>query len=239
MPDFTVAPSTPQGVSLTFEQQKALLELQLERDKLAAKEREEQRKVEVAEREKERLLEYEKLKLRERETERENEIQRTKLEQEKERLKLLAEGKLSGGGCEMALASHSNVPELKLSTMVKFLPKFNERDPDIFFSLFENIADDRNWGDSERTLLLQSVITGRAQEAFVALSASQRKNYASVKGAILKAFELVPEAYRQKFRNWRKGDGQTHIDLARELTGFFILVGVHLRAFMHFRVCTT
>lgn len=64
VPDFMVAPSILQGGSLTFEQQKPLLELQLERDKLAAKEREEHGKVEVAEREKERLLEYEKLKLR-------------------------------------------------------------------------------------------------------------------------------------------------------------------------------
>lgn len=58
VPEFTVVSPTPPGVSLTFEQQKALLELQLERDKLAAKEQEEQRKVEVAERKKERLLEY-------------------------------------------------------------------------------------------------------------------------------------------------------------------------------------
>lgn len=41
-------------------------------------------------------------------------------------------------------------------------------------------------------------------------------NYDKVKSAILRAYELVPEAYRQRFRNLRKASNQTHIDFARE-----------------------
>src|SRR4029434_5295752 len=105
--------------------------------------------------------------------------------------------------------------------MVRFLPKFNDRDPDIFFSMFEGIADGRGWNDSERTLLIQTVLSGRAQDAFVALSVSDRKNYHLVKITLLRAYEQVPEFYRQRFRNWQKDDQQTYSKVARDLVGFF------------------
>src|SRR4029434_4533246 len=105
--------------------------------------------------------------------------------------------------------------------MVKFLPKFNDRDPDIFFSMFEGIADGRGWNDSERTLLIQTVLSGRAQDAFVALSVTDRKSYQRVKEAVLRAYEQVPEFYRQRFRNLKKEYRQTYSEVARELVGFF------------------
>ena len=108
-----------------------------------------------------------------------------------------------------------------LSSMVRFLPKFNDRDPDIFFSLFEGIAEERGWNDAERTLLLQTVLPGRAQDAFVALPVTDRKCYQRVKEAVLRVYEQVPEFYRQRFRNWRKGDQQTYSEISRELIGFF------------------
>ena len=37
-----------------------------------------------------------------------------------------------------------------------------------------------------------------------------------MKGAILRVYELVPEAYRQKFRHHRKGPDQMHVEFARE-----------------------
>ena len=46
-----------------------------------------------------------------------------------------------------------------------------------FFSLFEQVADDLNWGNEERTLLLQTVLVGRGQKAFVALPSAERKVY--------------------------------------------------------------
>ena len=38
----------------------------------------------------------------------------------------------------------------------------------------------------------------------------------SVKNAILKAYKLVPEAYRQRFRNYHKQESQTYVQLAHE-----------------------
>uniref|UniRef100_A0A9J8CPB7 Gypsy retrotransposon integrase-like protein 1 n=1 Tax=Cyprinus carpio carpio TaxID=630221 RepID=A0A9J8CPB7_CYPCA len=73
----------------------------------------------------------------------------------------------------------------------------------------------------DKILLLQTVLVGKAQEALVALPTTERKNYQCVKDAVLKCYELIPEAYRQRFRNWRKSDRQTHAEIARELSSFF------------------
>ena len=87
---------------------------------------------------------------------------------------------------------------------LRLLPKFDEKVPDTFFSMFERLADAQNWPDSELILLLQCVFTGKAQKAYAALAAQHCKGYNMVKGAVLKAYELVPEAYRQRFRGWGK-----------------------------------
>ena len=70
-------------------------------------------------------------------------------------------------------------------------------------------------------LLLQSVLVGKAQEIYGSLSVEQSSNYEHVKEAILKAYELVPEAYRKKFRNYLKYDSKTHVEFAREKENLF------------------
>ena len=64
-------------------------------------------------------------------------------------------------------------------------------------------------------MLLQSVVIGKAREIYTQLSLKQSSDYDKVKEHILKAYELVPEAYRQKFRNCRKENDQTHVEFAR------------------------
>ncbi len=53
-------------------------------------------------------------------------------------------------------------------------------------------------------------------EVFSALSVEDSLNYETVKLAILRAYELVPEAYRQKFRGHKKNSCQTFVEFARE-----------------------
>ena len=64
-------------------------------------------------------------------------------------------------------------------------------------------------------MLLQSVVIGKAREIYTQLSLEQSSNYDTVKELILKAYELVPEVYRQKFRNCRKENDQTRVEFAR------------------------
>ena len=84
---------------------------------------------------------------------------------------------------------------------IRLVPPFQEKEVDKYFAHFEKVADSLNWPKESWVLLLQSVLVGKAQEIYGSLSVEQSSNYEHVKEAILKAYELVPEAYRQKFRN--------------------------------------
>ena len=104
---------------------------------------------------------------------------------------------------------------------IRLVPPFQEKEVDKYFAHFEKVADSLNWPKESWVLLLQSVLVGKAQEIYGSLSVEKSSNYEHVKEAILKAYELVPEAYRQKFRNYLKYDSKTHVEFAREKENLF------------------
>ena len=98
---------------------------------------------------------------------------------------------------------------------IRLVPKFEEKEVDKYFLHFEKIAESLKWPKESWTLLLQSVFIGKAREIYSSLSIEQCQNYDAVKKAVLKAYELVPEAYRQKFRSAKKESNQIHVEFAR------------------------
>ena len=104
---------------------------------------------------------------------------------------------------------------------IRLVPPFQEKEVDKYFAHFEKVADSLHWPKESWVLLLQSVLVGKAQEIYGSLSVEQSSNYEHVKEAILKAYELVPEAYRQKFRKYLKYDSKTHVEFAREKENLF------------------
>ena len=104
---------------------------------------------------------------------------------------------------------------------IKLVPKFNEKDVEKIFLHFEKLAESMEWSKSIWTVFLQSVLIGKAQEVYSALSVEQSTDYDVVKNTIMQAYELVPEAYRQKFRSRQKGVGETYVEFAREKETLF------------------
>ena len=98
---------------------------------------------------------------------------------------------------------------------IRLVPPFAEKEVDKYFMHFEKVAENLKWPKEHWPLLLQSVFIGKAREIYSQLNVEQSSNYDKVKEIILKGYELVPEAYRQKFRNCRKETGQTHVEFAR------------------------
>ena len=98
---------------------------------------------------------------------------------------------------------------------IRLVPPFQEKEVDKYFLHFEKVAENLKWPKEHWNLLLQSVVIGKAREIYTQLSLEQSSDYDKVKEVILKAYELVPEAYRQKFRNCRKEHEQTHVEFAR------------------------
>ena len=98
---------------------------------------------------------------------------------------------------------------------IRLVPPFQEKEVDKYFLHFEKVAENLKWPKEHWTLLLQSVIIGKAREIYTQLTVEQSSSYDTVKELILKAYELVPEAYRQKLRNCKKENEQTHVEFAR------------------------
>ena len=118
-------------------------------------------------------------------------------------------------------ASHATVDKLEesvfdVSKHIKFVPTFSETEVDKYFLHFEKVACSLKWPKDSWTLLLQSILVGRTREVYAALTIEESSQYHIVKVAVLKAYELVPEAYRQKFCNAIKRSNQLFVEFARE-----------------------
>lgn len=64
--------------------------------------------------------------------------------------------------------------------------------------------------------LMQCRLIGNVQEACSSLSLEDGLVYEKVKNTIFHVYELLLEAYRQRFRNLKKNSDQTQVDFARE-----------------------
>ena len=103
-------------------------------------------------------------------------MERAEIELQQERLELVREGKLSGesllwGGDPDLPRGRSSfghaTDTFDIVGILRLLPQFNEKDPETLFSLFERIADARSQPDSDGTLMLQCVLTGKEGSIFI------------------------------------------------------------------------
>lgn len=143
-------------------------------------------------------------------------LQRLKAEErERERQHELAMQALSNRGSSSSQHNVSAMPCINLTEALKLVPNFQEVNVAEFFVSFERIASRLEWPKEYWTTLIQSKLLGKAQKVYVTLDEDLSSDYDSVKAIVLKAYELVPEAYRQRFRNLQKERGQTFVEFAR------------------------
>lgn len=65
--------------------------------------------------------------------------------------------------------------------------------------------------------LTQFALKGKALRAYDTPSVDESRDYGIVRSTVLHAYELRPEAYRQRFRNCRKCSHEIHANLNMEL----------------------
>ncbi|KAJ8035392.1 hypothetical protein HOLleu_22614 [Holothuria leucospilota] len=147
---------------------------------------------------------------KEKEEREERERREEKAREHEFRLKQLELGVIKGSDPKVGL----DTGVFNISKHVKFVPKFQEDNVEKFFNHFEKLGEQLKWPRDKWSILIQSNFTGKAQEVYSALSIEDSMDYDKVKKAILQAYELVPEAYRQKFRKYRKADTQTYVEFA-------------------------
>ena len=148
------------------------------------------------------VVELKRLELQDREREREATVKLRELEvREKEMSLQLKLRELEAATVAPSIPSPGPPLPFDVSKHIRFVPPFQEKEVDKYFLHFEKVATSLVWPKDVWMVLLQSVLIGKAREVYSAMSVEQSEQYDNVKQAILKAYELVPEAYRQNFRN--------------------------------------
>ena len=146
--------SVSAGTGFSFEQQKELLLLQVQLEKMKQ--------------EKDLALEEMKQK-----------TEMVRLEVQNKKLNLIQQGILPGSSDSESPMFQSGTPvaSFDIFSNLRLFPKFNDKDPDSFFSLFERIAESRKWPEGDQALMLQCILTGRAQEVYSTLNAEDCEVY--------------------------------------------------------------
>ncbi|XP_068215900.1 uncharacterized protein [Palaemon carinicauda] len=137
---------------------------------------------------------------------------RALMEADKERLEL--EISLKSSKSDETSMSASVPAKFSDKWGTKLIPKFSESDVGKFFVAFEKVAHQLAWPKELWAVLVQSAFSGKAQVVYAALSAEDSGDYDIVKKMVLNAYQLIPEAYRQKFRSWSKMFNQTFVEWA-------------------------
>ena len=152
---------------------------------------------------------------REKEREREREREREERERERERegreeREKKREFQLRMMEIEMQESANQPKQEIEynfdVTKYIRLVPPFQEKEVDKYLLHFEKVAENLNWPKEHWTLQL---------------CIEQSHHYETVKELILNGYELVPEAYRQKFRNCKKDSNQTHVEFARNKEQLF------------------
>ena len=104
--------------------------------------------------------------------------------------------------------------------VLPLVPTFVETEVNEFFVGFEIAATRLKWPEEHWASLIHCRLTGKARKVFNGLTLEQTQDFNTLKNAILKVYELVPEAYRQRFRDLTKKEGQSFVEFAQKKKEF-------------------
>ena len=107
------------------------------------------------------------------------------------------------------------------SRVSRLVPPFKEDEIDQYFLHFEKVALNLKWPKDCWTTLLQTVFTGKARQAYNDLPQKYSHDYEEVKQTVLKIYELVPEAYRLKFRSCQMNENEGYVEFMRSKERLF------------------
>ena len=82
---------------------------------------------------------------------------------------------------------------------IRFVPPFNENEVDKYFLLFEKSSKRSRLAFEQIYHFITKCFKSKASEVHLALNPERTSDYQTVKETNLKAYELIPEAYTQKF----------------------------------------
>lgn len=107
--------------------------------------------------------------------------------------------------------------QLPVNKLKHLHPLSNDDDVECYLTTFERQCKHHGIPDAQRTYVLEPLLKGKAQKAFHLLTEGQKADCKVVKGAVLAAYKLTPDTYRQKFRTSSKLTSETFTQYANRL----------------------
>ena len=92
------------------------------------------------------------------------------------------------------MQERANQPKQKIeynfdvTKYIRLVPQFQEKEVDKYLLHFEKVAENLNWPKEHRTLLLQSVLIGKAREIYTQLGVSWSQKHIDKNLEIVKKF---------------------------------------------------
>ena len=102
--------------------------------------------------------------------------------------------------------------------IVKLTRLADSDDVEAYLTTFERLMRAYEVLKERWSFKLAPQLTGKAQQAYAALTPDDAKDYESVKAAILRRYNINDEMYRQRFRNLKPRDGEAPRELVIRLT---------------------
>ena len=90
-------------------------------------------------------------------------------------------------------------------------------DVEAYLTTFERLMVAYKVDETLWVFKLAPQLTGRAQQAYAALSAEDAGSYKALKEAILARYDISEETYRQRFRTTTKKNGESHREMVVRL----------------------
>ncbi len=104
------------------------------------------------------------------------------------------------------------------------LPFFNEQkdDMDAYLRRFKRFATAMGWPNSDWTMSLSALLTGKAFEVNSRLSVEQVSDYEQVKTSLLHRFQLTEEGFRLNFRNTNPELNERYLQFVDRLHSYLV-----------------
>ena len=90
-------------------------------------------------------------------------------------------------------------------------------DVEAYLTTFERLMAIGGIDEDSWAIRLAPQLTGKAQQAYVAMSREDADSYRKVKEAVLRRYNICAETYRHRFRTTRKKEGEAFVELATRL----------------------
>ena len=105
-------------------------------------------------------------------------------------------------------------PKGELKNAVKLTKLTEGEDIEAYLKTFERLMEAYEVPKERWAYRLAPQLTGKAQQAYAAVSSDSTRNYDEVKTAILRRYNINEETYRSRFRSSRRKEGEGYIQLA-------------------------